>query len=134
MDETAIMWNSLLFVGSLMTECPESRSRACRVSTALPISRHIASRRVDGWRWPRHGCGDSDTGAHAPGHRRVGWVDHLVLSEQWPQPGSERLRPSQECQVPREVEPAVLEGGLKTGHELAAKNAPGHREGKKEPA
>jgi len=35
---------------------------------------------------------------------------------------------------PREVEPAVLEGGLKAGLELAAKNAPGHREGKKEPA
>jgi hypothetical protein len=31
------------------------------------------------------------------------------------------------------VEPTVLEAGLKTGHELAAKNVPGHRDGKKEP-
>ena len=34
---------------------------------------------------------------------RVGQADGLVLREQWPQPGSERLRPSQDRQVPEKL-------------------------------
>jgi hypothetical protein len=59
-------------------------------------------------------------------------VDHPVLSEQWPQPGSEDLGLSEECQIARKAKLAVLEGGLESGDELAAKNAPQHRDGKKE--
>jgi|SRR5580692_10595755 hypothetical protein len=63
-----------------------------------------------------------------------GWfaVDHPVLSEQWSEPGSEDLGLSDRRQIAREVELLVLEGGLETGHDLATKAAPQHREGKKE--
>jgi hypothetical protein len=80
------------------------------------------------------GCSDSDTVAHAPGRRRV-WLGRrsspfgTVASTRKRRPLAEQ----RERQVPRELEPAVQEGGPKTGHELAAKNAPGHRDGNKEP-
>ena len=60
-------------------------------------------------------------------------VDHPVLSEQWPQPGSEDLRLGEQCQIPREAELAVPEGALETGNELAPKNATEHTNRKKEP-
>jgi hypothetical protein len=60
-------------------------------------------------------------------------IDHPILSEQWSQPGSESLRQSERCQIPREAELAVPEGALETSNELAAKNATEHPDGKKEP-
>src|SRR5260370_2132701 len=63
-----------------------------------------------------------------------GWfgVDHPIFSEQWTQPGSKDFRLSQEGQVAREAELAVLEGGLETSHELAAKDTTQHSDGEKE--
>src|ERR1035438_10603794 len=63
-----------------------------------------------------------------------GWfaVDHPMLAKQWSEPGSEDLGLSDRCQIAREVELLVLEGGLEAGDDLATKAAPQHREGKKE--
>jgi hypothetical protein len=63
-----------------------------------------------------------------------GWlgVDHPMLSEKWTQPRSEDFGLSEECQIPRKAELTVLEGGLETGDELAAKNPTKHRDGEKE--
>jgi hypothetical protein len=63
-----------------------------------------------------------------------GWlgVDHPMLSEKWPQPGSADFGLSEEGQIPRKAELTVLEGGLETGDELAAKNPAKHRDGEKE--
>jgi hypothetical protein len=63
-----------------------------------------------------------------------GWlgVDHPILSKKWPQPGSEDFGLSEECQIPRKAELTVLEGGLETVDELAAKNPAKHRDGEKE--
>src|ERR1035438_9467526 len=59
-------------------------------------------------------------------------VDHPMLAKQWSQPGGEDLGLSDRCQIAREVELLVLEGGLEAGDELATKAAPQHRAGKKE--
>jgi hypothetical protein len=59
-------------------------------------------------------------------------VDHPVLSKKWPQPGSEDLGLSEEGQIPRKAELAVLESGLETGDELATKNPAQYRDGEKE--
>ena len=63
-----------------------------------------------------------------------GWfaVDHPMLAKQWSEPGGEGPGLSDRCQIAREVELIVLEGGLEAGDELATKYAPQHRAGKKE--
>jgi hypothetical protein len=63
-----------------------------------------------------------------------GWfaIDHPVLAKQGSQPGSEDLGLSEECQIAREVELLVLEGGVETGHELSTEDTTQHLDGKKE--
>ena len=53
-------------------------------------------------------------------------IDHPVLPEQWPQPGSEDLGLRKKLQVSLEVELAILESLLKSVDELAAKNFTQH--------
>ncbi len=59
-------------------------------------------------------------------------IDHPVLSEEWPQPGSEDFRLSETGEVSMEVELTFLDGLPETGNELAAENATEHVDGKKE--
>jgi hypothetical protein len=63
-----------------------------------------------------------------------GWfgVDDPVSSEQWPEPGSEDLGLSEQCQIAGKVKLAMLKGRLETVDELAAKDASEHRDREKE--
>jgi len=63
-----------------------------------------------------------------------GWfgVDDPVFSEQWSEPGSEDLGLRKHSQIAGEVQLAMLKGRLKTGDELAAKDAPEHCDWEKE--
>src|SRR6266576_722431 len=59
-------------------------------------------------------------------------VDHPVLSEQWSEPRRKGSRLSEELQVSKKVELAVMKGALERFVELAAKDATEHLDGKKE--
>src|SRR5271167_2051391 len=63
-----------------------------------------------------------------------GWfgVDDPVLSEQWPQPGSEDLGLREQSQIAGKMKLAMLKGRLETGDELAAKHTPEYLDGEKE--
>jgi hypothetical protein len=63
-----------------------------------------------------------------------GWfgIDHPVLTEQWPQPGSEDLGLGEQCQISRKVKLIVLKGRPESGNELAAKDTTEHLDGEKE--
>jgi len=63
-----------------------------------------------------------------------GWfaVDHPVFSEEWPEPGSEGLGLPEQRQIPGKVQVALLEGGVESIGELAAKHMAKHRDGEKE--
>src|SRR5208282_171458 len=58
-------------------------------------------------------------------------VDHPVLSKQRPQPGGKDLGLSEEFQISRESELAILESLLERSNELAAKDFPQHFLGEK---
>jgi hypothetical protein len=55
-----------------------------------------------------------------------------VLTEQWPQPGSEDLGLGEQCQISRKVKLIVLKGRPESGDELAAKDTAEHLDGEKE--
>ena len=63
-----------------------------------------------------------------------GWfgVDDPVFSEQWPEPGSEGLGLSEQCQIAGKVKLAMRKGRLESVDELAAKDASEHRDREKE--
>ena len=63
-----------------------------------------------------------------------GWfaVDHPVFSEEWPEPGSEGVGLPEQRQIPGKMQVALLEGGLESLGELAAKHMTMHRDGEKE--
>ncbi len=56
-------------------------------------------------------------------------VDDPVLTEQDSEPRCEAAWLSERCEVAVELEPAFVEGGLKTGDELAAEDASEHPDG-----
>jgi hypothetical protein len=63
-----------------------------------------------------------------------GWfaVDDPVLAKQWPEPGGEDLGLSEQRQIAGQMKLVVLKSRSEAGDELAAKQAPEHRDREKE--
>ena len=63
-----------------------------------------------------------------------GWfgVDDPVFAEERTQPGSEELGMGERCEFSGQVQLTAFEGRLQSSHELAAKHAPQHSNGKEE--
>ena len=59
-------------------------------------------------------------------------INHPVVPEQRPEPGSKSLWLSKPLQFSMEIELAILEGTPEGRDKLAAKNTPEHLDGKKE--
>ncbi len=63
-----------------------------------------------------------------------GWfgVDDPIFAEERTQPGSEELGMGERCEFSGQVQLTAFEGRLQSSHELAAKRAPQHSNGKEE--